>query len=237
MRDEYAGYRDWKHWHEFGKLSAVDARYFRRELRQLPPLAGMRVLEVGFGNGNFLAFARDSGAEVYGTEMIPELVALAAQAGFKVLGDQELFVDKKLAGSFDLVMAFDVIEHLDKEELKAFFAGVHGLLKPAGAFLARFPNGHSPFGRFYQYGDLTHKSVIGARTIEHLAMLSGFSVVEVRNPRIQFLDNPLLRAVQVVQRGLRNLVEMVFGYTYFNRRLPLDQNLVAHLVRKPDTTS
>src|SRR5579872_5167424 len=116
MRDEYAGYRDWKHWQDFGKLSTVDARYFRRELRKLPPLSGMRVLEVGFGNGNFLAFARDQGAEVCGTEMIPELAALATRAGFKVLGEQEVFADKGLADSFDLVVAFDVIEHLDKEE-------------------------------------------------------------------------------------------------------------------------
>lgn len=232
MRDEYAGYSDWKQWRDFGTLSASDARYFRRELRALLPLAGKRILEVGFGNGAFLSFARREGAEVQGSEAIPGLIAAARKAGFEVGRSKALLGARKNAAHFDAVVAFDVIEHMDKDELLDFFTAVHAVLKPGGAFIARFPNGHSPFGRFYQYGDITHKTVISGRLIDHLAAITGFSVIEVRNPRMQFLDNPVLRVVQVLQRGLRNLVEIVLGYTYYNRRLPLDLNLVGHLVKQ-----
>jgi cyclopropane fatty-acyl-phospholipid synthase-like methyltransferase len=232
MRDEYKGYREWKQWGKFGRVSAAEAGYFRRELRRLPPLAGQSVLEIGFGRGNFLKFASDQRAEVYGTELIPELLADARESGFRVSETHELFADPQSLGSFDLVLAFDVIEHLDKADLQEFFAAVQRLLKPGGTFLARFPNGHSPFGRLYQYGDLTHKSIISGRGIEHLAALTGFELVEVRNPRMQFVGNPLVWTAQVLQRGLRDFVEIVVGYTYFNRRLPLDPNLVAHL-QKP----
>jgi len=237
MRDEYAGYSDWKQWRDFGALSASDTRYFRRELQSLMPLTGKQVLEVGFGNGAFLSFARSEGAEVQGTEAIPGLIATARKAGFEVGRSKALLGARKNAGRFDAVVAFDVIEHMDKDELVDFFSAVHMVLKPGGTFIARFPNGHSPFGRFYQYGDITHKTVISGRLIDHLAALTGFSVIEVRNPRTQFLDNPLLRAVQVLQRGLRNLVEIVLGYTYYNRRLPLDLNLTAHLVKKRRTAA
>jgi len=233
MRDEYAGYGEWKQWQHFGVLSSVDARYFRRELAGLLPLKGKRILEVGFGNGAFLSFARGQGAEVHGTEIIPGLISAARKAGFDAGTGKAYLGVKKHAGRFDAVLAFDVIEHMDKQELVGFFKAVHALLRPGGVFLVRFPNGDSPFGRHYQYGDITHKTVIGGRLIEHLAALCGYTVREVRNPRTQFLDNPLLRAVQVLQRGLRNLVEMGVGYTYFNRRLPLDLNLVAQLVKRP----
>ncbi len=232
MRDEYSDYTQWKQWRDFGALKPFEARYFRRELRGLLPLKAKRVLEMGFGNGGFLSFAKAEGAEVHGTELIPELLKEAKRRGFAVGRDKDYLGKKKFKGHFDVVVAFDVLEHMDKEELVEFFGGLQELLKPGGHFLARFPNGHSPFGRQYQHGDLTHKTAIGGRLIEHLAARSGFTVLEIRNPRIQFLDNPLLQMVQVLQRGLRNLGEMVVGYIYFNRRLPLDQNLVAHLVKR-----
>jgi 2-polyprenyl-3-methyl-5-hydroxy-6-metoxy-1,4-benzoquinol methylase len=232
MQDEYRDYVGWKQWKGFGTLTSSQGRYFARELSMLAPLRGKRILEIGFGNGGFLSFARGQGAEALGTEMIPELVQAARKAGFEVSDGSAILKGKRHAGSFDAVVAFDVLEHMDKDELVAFFGTVHGLLKPGGAFLARFPNGDSPFGRRYQNGDLTHKTAIGSRLIEHLAAVSGFRVVAVRNPRTEFLDNPLVKLAQLLQRGLRNLVEMGFGYLYFNRRLPLDQNLVAHLVKR-----
>lgn len=231
MKDEYTGYQEWKGWERFGELSRVQARYFRRELADLGALKDKRVLEVGFGNGVFLAYARDEGAVVHGTEMIPELIAAAGEAGFDAAEGKAFLGNGDQAGRFDAVVAFDVLEHMDKDELTAFFGQVHALLKPGGMFLARFPNGHSPFGRLYQNGDITHKTAIGGRLIGHLAAMSGLQVLTVRNQRTQFLDNPLLMAVQVLQRGLRNLVEFVFGYIYYNRREPLDPNLVAVLIR------
>ena len=231
MQGEYNNYQDWKDWKDFGAFTPSQARYFARELAMLGPLRGRRILEVGFGNGAFLHFARQAGAELVGTEVIPELIEAARKAGFQVHEDGTLFDDRRLAGSFDAVVAFDVIEHIEMKELPGFFGAVNGLLKPGGAFIARFPNGDSPFGRRYQHGDLTHKTVIGAGMVTHLAAMSGFQVTAVRNPRIEFLGNPLVAGAQLLQRGLRSLVEMSLGYLFFSRRVPMDQNLLAHLVK------
>ena len=235
MKDEYRNYQDWKDWKDFGVLSRSQARYFARELAALEPLHGKRVLEIGFGNGAFLRFARDRGAEVQGAEVIPELLAAARAADFQVGGTETFFGNKRYAESFDAVVAFDVIEHIELVDLPGFFAAVQGLLKPCGVFLARFPNGDSPFGRRYQHGDLTHKTVIGSGMVQHLAAMSGFRVAAVRNPSTEYLDSPLLAGAQLVQRGLRNLIEMGLGYTFYSRRVPMDQNLVAQLVKHTTT--
>lgn len=235
MQGEYRNYQDWKQWQDFGSLPPSQARYFARELAMLGPLRGQRILEIGFGNGSFLRFAQQRGGEVQGTEVIPELLQAARDAGFQVSESATLFRDARSAGSFDAVVAFDVIEHIGRDELPGFFAAVNGLLKPGGSFVARFPNGDSPFGRRYQHGDLTHKSVIGSGMVAHLAAMSGFQVQAVRNPRTEYLGNPLLVAAQLLQRGLRSLVEMGLGYLFFSRRVPMDQNLLAHLVKAPAT--
>lgn len=232
MRDEYSNYQDWKDWKDFGALTPSKARYFARELAVLKPLKAKRILEIGFGNGSFLRFAQERGGEVQGTEVIPALLQAARDAGFSASEGAALFGDARQAGSFDAVVAFDVIEHIGMDELPGFFAAVNGLLKPGGVFVARFPNGDSPFGRRYQHGDLTHKTVIGAGMVTHLAAMSGFHVQTVRNPRTEYLSNPLLAGAQLLQRGLRSLVEMGLGYLFFSRRVPMDQNLLAQLVKR-----
>jgi 2-polyprenyl-3-methyl-5-hydroxy-6-metoxy-1,4-benzoquinol methylase len=232
VQGEYSNYQDWKGWKDFGVLTPSRARYFARELAVLGPLRNKRILEIGFGNGSFLRFAQAQGSEVTGTEVIPELLRAARDAGFQVSESPALFGDRSQAGSFDAVVAFDVIEHIGIDALPGFFAAVNGVLKPGGTFVARFPNGDSPFGRRYQHGDLTHKTVIGAGMVTHLAATSGFTVAVVRNPRTEYLGNPLVQLAQLLQRGLRSLVEMGLGYLFFSRRVPMDQNLLAQLVKR-----
>jgi hypothetical protein len=55
----YSGYADWKNWRGEFAPSDHEARYFAAELADVP-LAGKRVLEIGFGNGSFLAGRRRS---------------------------------------------------------------------------------------------------------------------------------------------------------------------------------
>jgi 2-polyprenyl-3-methyl-5-hydroxy-6-metoxy-1,4-benzoquinol methylase len=82
---------------------------------------------------------------------------------------------------FDLVVAFDVLEHWDKPTLVASLTQFAGLLNADGQVLARFPNGQSPFGRVHQYGDLTHQTVLSASSILQLANMTNFAVVRVGN--------------------------------------------------------
>src|SRR5579859_377881 len=69
MRDQlYSGYTRWKQWGGDFTTSEPDARYFGAEFAGLD-LAGRRLLEIGFGNGSFLAWAKAKGALVSGTEI------------------------------------------------------------------------------------------------------------------------------------------------------------------------
>jgi SAM-dependent methyltransferase len=71
-------YLEWKAWVDqaFCVLTAEHSRYFAAEVRKTkqPLPAGSRVLEVGFGQGRFLAYARSQQWQVTGTELNPHLV-------------------------------------------------------------------------------------------------------------------------------------------------------------------
>lgn len=181
-RAEYGGeYLEWKHWSadSFGALSVREAADFTANLRkakqQFP--RGSRVLEIGFGNGAFLEFGRRRGWQIEGAEANAGLVERARRKGFRAVCAETLAAFDEAA--FDLVAAFDVMEHLALDDLADFLREVRRVLKPGSVFLARFPNGDSPFGRHIQNGDVTHKTAIGSIRARYLAAQAGLDVVYI----------------------------------------------------------
>lgn len=172
-------YVEWKDWNAecFGLLSKHEEADISAKLKKgkvvLP--AQSRVLEIGFGNGSFLAYGRKRQWEIHGTEVNMELVERARQRGFRVVHAENL--KQFPTHHFNLVVAFDVLEHLAQEELIGLLREIKRVLENGGVFIARFPNGDSPFGNLYQHGDLTHKTTIGSWMVRYFAREVGMELV------------------------------------------------------------
>lgn len=227
----YGSYLRFKEWNDSHDKSAH--RVFQKELAPLKLQADARVLELGFGEGRFLDFARDQGYKVTGIEIIPELVAAAEKSGHDViLGGLDVL--EKLTDSFDLIVALDVIEHLDRDELNTLFRQCARLLRPGGSVFLRCPNGSSPFSLGHQNSDLTHRSFLTDGSIRQVAEPFGLEVVTARNPLRVLPDGLMAQARRRAVYLLRDLIETAIGYAYFGRRCPLDPNLVIVIKRKAD---
>lgn len=107
------------------------------------PLRGMRVLEIGCASGELLLLALRAGAEaVKGIELDPEI----AEYGRKknrveiVCGTAEEQLRRE-QGMYDVVCAFDVIEHL--KDPAAVLREVRRVLTDQGRFLCAVPNGEN----------------------------------------------------------------------------------------------
>jgi SAM-dependent methyltransferase len=225
--DPYAHYAEWKRWDGAASPDANDARYYAAEFDGIA-LSGRRVLEIGFGNGRFLAWARDVGARIVGVEINAPMRDAARSAGFDVVDDAPEALAAR-GEKFDVVVAFDVLEHFDADELSSLFRAVHSMLVDGGVFVSRFPNGQSPFGRAYQHGDFSHKSTLTTYKIEYLAGITGFDIVRIANPCRVARRGALgsLRHWWLARR--RRRFERTIARLYDMRRLPLDPNLVAVL--------
>lgn len=231
--DVYADYDGWKGWSfaDFPRLTEHDRRYFRGELGGIA-LAGAEVLEIGFGEGAFLAFAREAGARIAGTELLAEAVAAARAAGVELLDTDLARNLPAQAGRFDLIVAFDVIEHLTFEELDAALAAIAALLKPGGRFLARFPNGESPLGRVNQHGDISHRITLSRSALRQILRRHPLEIERAAN---QFLtphgSNPVERAMIRFRHKLQYAVERIVNWI-FEADFLMGFNLVVVLRRR-----
>src|SRR5262245_2758394 len=83
------------------------------------------VLEVGCGPGHFLDWARARGLEVVGVDASPEQVAEARALGMPVeLAPAQEYLEAN-RDRFDLIVALDFIEHLDRDEGLAVLDACH----------------------------------------------------------------------------------------------------------------
>ncbi|MDG4550489.1 MAG: class I SAM-dependent methyltransferase [Candidatus Contendobacter sp.] len=217
--DSYQGYEDWKRWDKtsFGTWFETDAVYFSAELGRsgIKLHKGIRLYEVGFGNGAFAGYVRSFGCEYFGSEVNNVLVERARDFDLNVYekGIKET-LEKNLLGTFDAVIAFDVLEHLDITDIKAFLLEAMELLKPGGIVLARVPSGDSPFGRAIFHGDITHRTALGSSAVRQLAAQTGFDVIDIGPPKLPIfrlgwkraIRRGVIRLAQSVITGLINLV-------------------------------
>jgi SAM-dependent methyltransferase len=230
------GYVQWKSWEDcgFGRYSPLDSVYYAAEFGMRPPVTA-RALEIGFGNGAALAWLRDAGVDTYGVEANPMLVERAR----RLLGENRAFGDledatlSNLSGTFTHVIALDVLEHVPMSSLPQMLARVRTLLTPGGVALFRFPNGDSPFGRIYQHGDPTHITTLGSERMIYFARRALLEVSAIRSPVLPLRGVGLARALRrLLVCAARQVTERIVGQMYFGgRRIPLDPNYVAVLVR------
>jgi len=179
----YVAWKGWVYETPFAELSRGEKQYFAAEVRKVVG-AGLPirdVLEVGYGNGAFLAFGRSQGWTMSGTELDADLVAAGKAAGFEVYPADQLgsFADQ----SFDLIALFDVLEHIPQDDIVGFLELLVRKLRRGGRIILRFPNADSWLGNPMQYGDPTHVTAIGYLKMTYFALQSSLEIVSFTGAR------------------------------------------------------
>lgn len=151
------------------------------ECRHLPPLpaGGGRLLDVGCGNGGFMALAKQAGWTVQGVDFDPEAVRTARSRGLDVrVGGIEVFGEE--SACFDVITICHVIEHLFDPVV--VIRRMYELLKPGGCLWLDTPSldslGHQRFGDCWRDIDPPRHLVLFAnRSLTKLLEDSGFKSV------------------------------------------------------------
>ncbi len=96
-------------------------------------------MDVGCGSGGFLDLAKKSGMRTFGIELNPQAARLSTDKGHKVYScSMAEFCEGKTHERFDLVTAFEVLEHV--ADPVGFLSSAAGLLNPGGYLAVSVPN-------------------------------------------------------------------------------------------------
>lgn len=172
----------------FSQLASIESRHFwfRTRNRVIASLAdqitknwtdGYRVLEVGCGTGNVLRALEQAcpRGRVMGMDLFAEGLAFARTRTSCPLVQGNL-EQPAFGVQFDLIGAFDVIEHLSDDF--RVFRSLHSMVKPGGMLLLTVPAHQSLWSYFdevshhcrrYEAADLRHKLSEAGFEIEFLS--------------------------------------------------------------------
>lgn len=167
--------------HEYLLEEDLYTRYFDEKLTLIesyhPPGT---LLDFGCGAGTFLLCARKRGWKVVGVEGSTPAAARARERGFEV--KEGVIESLSLSGSFDVVTAFQTIEHF--ADPVAFVRSVKVLLKPGGLIILTTPDRKSLMGqvqgrRWFGYYNDEHLFFFDRRTFEATLQKGGLSDITI----------------------------------------------------------
>jgi SAM-dependent methyltransferase len=156
----------------FEEQSITTERYvmpFINGIKEIKP--GMKVLEIGCGEGGNLKPFLDAGCEVTGVDILEGKINNAEKffAGHPLKANLNLIIrdiydtGDEFTERFDIVFMRDVLEHIHNQE--RFMSVAKNFLKPDGIFFLGFPPWQYPFGGHQQ---MCHSKVLSRLPYIHL---------------------------------------------------------------------
>jgi SAM-dependent methyltransferase len=134
-------------------------RRLQRLLAPHLPVQRQAALDLGAGQGELVeALHRLGFTNSTGVELSPSQVRLAQGHGCQSVrqGEGGQALAELQDASLDLMVCFDVFEHLSHDTCAQWFAQTRRVLRPGGRLIGHVPNGLSPFAGEVYWGDLTH---------------------------------------------------------------------------------
>jgi 2-polyprenyl-3-methyl-5-hydroxy-6-metoxy-1,4-benzoquinol methylase len=153
-------------------------RVYLKEIAKHGKLSGA-MLDVGAATGFFLDIARRDGWETYGVELSQYAAEVARRKGLRVSTGTTDDCDFP-AGFFDVVTAWDVIEHMPNP--LASLEKIHDLLKPGGLLVINTPDSGCLLARilgkrWHLVVPPEHLNLFHRRSLKMMLEKIGYSVV------------------------------------------------------------
>lgn len=195
---------------------SVDSSFVWWDHKYLPLLHDLDraapILEIGCGSGGLLAYLERRGfSHARGIDLSLEQVELATQR--RVTAERANAIDylRYHASMLAAILAVDVLEHLDRQELTRLAPLLYSALEPGGRLLVQTANGAGLFPRQVIYGDLTHLTIFTPESLAQLLKGAGFSNLSFYETgpipiRLRGkLDVLLWRAIKQVANSVRKI--------------------------------
>lgn len=168
-------------------ISPITINNYQELLKSFEPFRKTgKILDVGCGDGYFLAEAKKMGWEVYGTEFTDDAIEVCSEKGIK-MKQGILNPDHYAPDFFDVITSFEVLEHINnpQEEVK----NIHSILRKGGLVYLTTPN-FNAIERYIlkeRYSVIEypeHLSYYTPKTLNYLFQKNGFRKKDIKTTGI-----------------------------------------------------
>ncbi|MFX0137914.1 MAG: class I SAM-dependent methyltransferase [Candidatus Hodarchaeota archaeon] len=194
--------------------------YFLNYGPYIPKQRDIKILDIGCGMGHFLYALTINGYHNFiGIDISSQMINFIKNFNnpdlnyvFKLISkkvekaDVFDFLDK-FEGKFDLIVANDVIEHIEKRKILDFFKLVRNNLKDNGIFIAKTANMTNLVSNMLFYDDFTHEYGFTNLSLTQVYLLGGFKNVRVK----QFIAKKQRLISKVLRKITLKFISELFG--------------------------
>ncbi len=161
--------------------------YYHREVGGLLRHAtDASVLDVGCGIGGLMDYLISRKySNVLGIDQSVDQLAVCKKfVSTNVIRKEAIQFLRRQPNKFDLILAFDVLEHIPKNRVLDFLRFSHRALRKGGQILLRTPNAAHLLGSYFRYIDFTHEVAFTPQSLRQVMLEAGLKNVVVQNAYI-----------------------------------------------------
>jgi cyclopropane fatty-acyl-phospholipid synthase-like methyltransferase len=147
----------------------------------LPENKEARIIDVACGAGHFLYFLQQEGyTNTQGIDLSEEQLEVAGKMGVGNLQKIDIFEYlPRYSQEFDFIIANDIIEHLNKDEVLKFLDIIYASLKIDGKALISAPNAQALLGAGKVFIDFTHEQGFTPGSLSQVLCVCNFKDVKI----------------------------------------------------------
>ncbi len=180
----------------------------------LPIEKNSPIIDLGCGEGRVIyLLKRMDYTNVKGVDISESQLKIARQVNDRVESSDVLEYLQNTTEKYDIILAFDLIEHLSKNEVLDFINLCKMRLNIHGRLVLQTPNASSPFFGEVRYGDFTHELGFTPKLLSQLLIRAGFTNIESREtgpiPRGYSLKSTIRFGIWQIIRTLFWLITLI----------------------------